>query len=247
MLKLSTITLASLLWLTGCTSTAERLSRIGEPPRLNPVVNPVERAGYTPVSLPLPEKKIQKRNTNSLWQTGSRSFFKDLRASEVGDILTVEIDIDDEAQLSNTSTRQRDNSESGGIDNLFGTEKILGQIFNDQFDAGNLIGLSSEVNNRGTGAIQRQEEIKMKVAAVVTQELPNGNLVVVGRQEVRVNYEVRELQIAGIVRPEDITSANIIPFEKIAEARISYGGRGHISDVQKPRYGQEFLDIILPF
>lgn len=233
--------------LVGCASLEERVSRIGQPPAMTPVRNPVETAGYTPVSLPLPPERTELRKPNSLWKPGARSFFKDLRASEVGDLVTVVIDIDDSAQLSNTSTRARDNSESSGIDNLLGTESILGTIFNGQFDAANLIGLNSALNNSGTGAIDRDESINLRVAGIITQKLPNGNLVMVGRQEVRVNYEVRELQVAGIIRPQDITTQNTIPFDKIAEARVSYGGRGHISDVQKPRYGQEVLDIILPF
>jgi flagellar L-ring protein FlgH len=81
----------------------------------------------------------------------------------------------------------------------------------------------------------------------VTQVLPNGNLVVQGRQELRVNFEVRELQITGVIRQQDISSTNTVSYTKLAEARISYGGRGQLTDVQQPRYGQQLLDIIAPF
>jgi flagellar L-ring protein FlgH len=77
--------------------------------------------------------------------------------------------------------------------------------------------------------------------------LPNGNLAIVGSQEMRVNYELRNLQIAGIIRREDITRENTIDYEKIAEARLVYGGRGQVYDLQQPRYGEQVLDVLLPF
>ena len=185
--------------------------------------------------------------TGSLWRQGSKSFFKDLRAHDVGDLLTVTVTIDDDAKLDNTSERSRQNSDSMAAPSVLGLESYLGKILPDAVDPTNLVETNSDLSNKSDGTIDRKEQINLKVAAVVTQKLPNGNLVILGRQEVRVNYEVRELQIAGIIRQEDITNKNTVSYDQIAEARISYGGRGHISDIQGARYGSEMLDILLPF
>ncbi|MGH6915034.1 MAG: flagellar basal body L-ring protein FlgH, partial [Geminicoccales bacterium] len=184
---------------------------------------------------------------NSLWRTGSRAFFKDQRASNVGDIVTIVVNIDDNATLRNTSARSRTNMENAAADAFLGYEQSLHQLLPEAVDPTNLVELNSRTNNEGAGEISRDEAIEVKVAAVVTQILPNGNLVVQGRQEVRVNYEIRELEVAGVIRPQDITSDNTISSDKIAEARIAYGGRGHISDVQQPRYGQQVYDVLFPF
>lgn len=227
---------------TAC-NTFQRLSEVGTPPPLTPISDPKAAPGYAPVNLPMPTPTVLERNPNSLWRSGARGFFKDQRAKQVGDILTVQISIDDRAQLENQSTRARDNSENLGVPNLFGLETALPSSLSPS----SLVNLSATTANRGTGAISRQETIELKVAAVVNQVLPNGNLVIQGRQEVRVNFEVRDLLLSGVIRPEDISSENTVSYEKIAEARISYGGRGHISDVQQPRYGQQVIDILSPF
>ncbi len=240
------IILMSFIALTSCANTLERLDNVGKGPELAPIENPTANAGYQPVSVPLPQAKASYNNPNSLWQSGSKSFFKDMRATEVGDLVTVLIDINDQAQLNNTSTRARADSEQSGITSLFGLEQSAGRLAGNP-DPSSLADISTNVDNKGEGKINRNEAIKMKVAALVTQRLPNGNMVIQGRQQVRVNFELRELQIAGIARPQDITSENTIPFEKVAEARISYGGKGHLSDVQQPRYGNQIMDIILPF
>lgn len=241
-LALSALTIA----LAGC-SSLDKLSQVGNAPPLSPIENPQTTPGYRPVSMPMPAAKPVVFQSNSLWRSGSRAFFKDQRASRIGDILTVNINIADKAEVENTSSRSRANSEDAGLDNLLGFEASLGKILPDAVNNATLVGATSNSASQGTGSVDRKEEIELVVAAVVVQILPNGNMVIEGRQEVRVNYEVRELLIAGVVRPEDITAINTIQHTQIAEARISYGGRGHITDVQQPRYGQQVYDILMPF
>lgn len=231
--------------LTGC-NFADRLANLGGTPPLSPINNPMAHPKYRPVSLPMPATHPYKVNSNSLWREGEKSFFKDQRAQRVGDILTVVVNLKESAKLKNETSRKRANTEKMGAGNFVGLETRLKKNHPD-VSIEKLVGLNSGMDSKGTGEIKRDEEIKVDVAAIVTQVLPNGNLVVIGRQEIRVNYEVREIQVAGVIRPEDITSQNTISSEKIAEARISYGGRGHISEVQQPRYGQQLLDVILPF
>lgn len=228
-------------------NTGQRLAEIGSEPRLATIENPKSAPDYKPVSLPLPEPELEVYSANSLWRSGSNSFFKDQRAKRVGDLLTVMIEIEDQATLSNTSSRARDNSEDAQLPALGGIESQIGKFLPQGYDPTDIIDFSATTNNRGTGSIDRSEEINLRVAALITQVLPNGNLVIHGKQQVRVNYEMRELQVAGVIRPQDITAANTIPYDKIAEARIAYGGRGHISDVQQPRYGQQVFDVLFPF
>ncbi len=226
---------------SGC-SSLDRLASIGEQPKLSSIDNPTTQAGYKPVSMPMPAPQAASYNPNSLWRNGSRAFFKDQRAHQIGDILTVTVNITDKANIANETQRSRANSEDSNIANFFGLKKTPGTNA-----AGNMLNTDSTASSDGKGSVNRQEALQTNVAAVVTQLLPNGNLVVEGRQEIRVNFEMRELVVAGIVRPEDIQSDNTIDSSKIAQARIAYGGRGQITDVQQPRYGQQVFDILLPF
>src|SRR5690606_8678170 len=184
---------------------------------------------------------------NSLWRSGSRAFFRDQRAARVGDILTVLIDITDSAKVDNTTKRSRANAENAGLNNLAGYESYLKKVFPGAVDNTSLADMESTSSSAGAGSVDRKEQVELTIAAVVTDVLPNGNMVIAGRQQVRVNYEVRDLLVTGIVRPEDISSINTIQHSQIAEARISYGGEGQISDVQQPRYGQQLFDIVMPF
>ncbi len=227
--------------LAGC-SAVDRVSNIGKAPDFAPIASPA-----TTISMPMPEPEQVVYQPNSLWRSGSRAFFRDQRAARVGDILTVLIGIADSAKVDNSTKRSRANAEDAELGNLSGYENYLGKVFPDGVDNDNLARLGSSSSSAGTGSVDRKESIDLTVAAVVTQVLPNGNLVIAGRQQVRVNYEVRDLEVTGIVRPEDISNTNTIAHTQIAEARIAYGGEGQISDVQQPRYGQQLFDIIMPF
>lgn len=231
--------LLPLLMLGACSTVEEavmgpQLSDMGYPAALVPLEQPIGR-------------QTGSASAGSLWQAGSRTFFRDQRARDVGDILTVEIQIDDRANLQNSTTRERSNETQSGIGAFFGLENALGQAFPAGFDPSNLVELEGGSSSSGSGVIQRSERVELTVAAVVTAVLPNGNLVIQGRQEVRTNREVRELLVSGIVRPEDISSANTINHTQIAEARISYGGRGDVSRVQGPPAGQSIVERFSPF
>jgi flagellar L-ring protein FlgH len=229
---------------SGC-SAIDRLSQIGEQPKLNAIENPTSQPGYKPVQMPMPKPETVSYNPNSLWRNGSRSFFKDQRAHQIGDLLTVTVNITDQANFANETQRSRQTTEDSGITNFLGAAALSASA--QKFLPGRLLTADSSSSSDGKGTIQRQETLQTNVAAVVTQVLPNGNLVVEGKQEIRVNFEIRELIVAGIVRPEDIQSDNTIDSSKIAQARISYGGRGQIMDVQQQRYGQQVMDVLLPF
>ncbi len=232
-----------LLNLCACASTAQRITSIGSPPSMSP-------AGVTQsatVSMPMPEQIHYEAQPNSLWQTGSRAFFKDQRATKIGDILTVTINITDSAALDNSTSRSRTAKEGAAANALLGYEASLNKILPEAIDPTALIDADSSSNSTGTGKVERREAITTTVAAVITQILPNGNLVIQGKQEVRLNFEMREVLVSGVVRPEDISNQNTIQHTQIAEARISYGGRGQITDVQQPRLGQQLYDILFPF
>ncbi len=246
-LRLAALTLAGLL-LTGCNALT-RLSELGEEPKLSEISNPTEKAGYRPVTMPMPDTETPRPMANSLWRPGARAFFKDQRAAKVGDILTVSVSIADSASLSNTSKQNRGgDGESMGITSLLGLENSINKVLPNTVDPTTMVsGVTSSRDHTGTGSIARTETIKISVAAVVVQVLPNGNLVIAGSQEVRVNYELRQLQVSGVIRREDISSTNTVASSAIAELRVAYGGRGTISDMQTPRYGSQLLDVILPF
>jgi len=239
-------TLSAILLLSAC-GAADRLANVGQAPEMTRIENPSETGQYTKVSMPMPAVEEPILQKNSLWAGNRQTFFKDQRATNIGDILTVMIDIDDEAELENETERSRSANEDVALNSALGLETQLGKVLPEGIIPADLVDANSTSRSSGSGTTEREEQVEMQMAATVTQILPNGNMVIQGRQEVRVNFEKRVLQLAGVIRPEDITTDNTISHEKIAEARISYGGKGQITDMQQPRYGQQVYEILFPF
>jgi flagellar L-ring protein FlgH len=231
------------LVLAGCGSLT-RLSEVGRAPTMTPTADPTKDPTWRPVSMPMPAREPTPNEANALWRSGSRAFFKDQRAAQVGDVVTILVSMTDAANLKNATTTTRNSAETQGAANFYGMEALLPKTISDP---SKLLSLNSANNNGGSGQIQRTEAVTLRLAGVVTQVLPNGNLVISARQEFRVNNELRELQVTGVIRPQDIASNNTVLHDRMAEARIAYGGRGELTEVQHTRWGQQLLDILLPF
>src|SRR4029078_10359287 len=200
--------LAVAAFASGC-SSIDRLSQIGEKPKLTEIENPTTQPGYKPVQMPMPKPEQASYNANSLWRNGSRAFFRDQRAARVGDIMTVTVNITDKANIANEIQRSRTNKEDSGVTNFIGAQTITQA---NKILPGRILTADSSASSDGKGSVNRQEALQTNVAAVVTQVLPNGNLVVEGKQEIRVNFEIRELIVAGAVRPEEIQSDNTLEY-----------------------------------
>ncbi len=224
-----------------------RMQAVGRAPEFNPVEGSYQH--HAMYSVPLPERTENLRRTDgaSLWSSGQRSLLGDRRASTRGDILTVVIEIDDRAEMSNSSGTNRSGSEQMAISALFGLPERANTRLPEGASLDPAVGTSSSGSFRGDGNTRRNEKLTLRLATTVVERLPNGVLRIEGTQEVRVNNELRELVLSGYVRPEDISRRNEITYDKIAGARIAYGGRGIITDVQRPRWGQQIADIVLPF
>lgn len=224
-----------------------RMDHIGKPPSFTPTMNSTEQLAMLDPGLPLTARYDTPLQRASLWSGGKQSLLGDRRAAQRGDIMTVVIEIDEEAEISNSTSRSRNSSEDLAIPDLFGIPQRINRNLPEGASLDPAVGLNSSSQSGGDGSVSRSEELTLRVAATVMQVLPNGVLEIQGSQEVRVNFELRELLVSGFVRPEDISRQNEITYDKIAAARISYGGRGQITDVQQPRIGQQVLDAILPF
>ncbi|MBE1285505.1 MAG: flagellar basal body L-ring protein FlgH [Rhodobacteraceae bacterium] len=228
-------------------SACGRMDHLGKPPSFTPQTENSEHVAMLWPGLPLHTQPQRTVDQSSLWSGGQQSLLGDQRAVKKGDILTVVIEIDEEAEISNDTERSRSSGENLGIPNLVG----LPQRVNKKLPAGatldEAVEITSNSSSSGAGSVKRSEKLTLRVAATVVDVLPNGVLSITGSQEVRVNFELRELLVSGFVRPQDISRQNEITYDKIASARVSYGGRGQITDVQQPRYGQQVLDVILPF
>jgi len=234
--------------LSGCTnSVVDRLEWVGKEPPLKKIENPVEASEKITWPSAAVAPTVSSKSSNSLWGNNSRDYFRDQRARKIGDILTVKVSIKDKAEIDNKTERKRSSSDSLGAPSVFGLEKLATGFLPGKANPSSLLSVNGSMDNSGEGTIEREEVIDTEIAAVVTQVMPNGNMLIYGSQEVRVNHEIRQLTIEGVIRAEDISPTNKIESQRIAEARISYGGKGLISDVQQPRLGNQIIDIISPW
>ena len=229
--------------LSGCA----RLDHIGKPPTFTSPAGTSEHNAMLSPGLPLRVDPETPTEAASLWSGARQSLLGDRRAIQQGDILTVVIEIDEEAEISNATDRSRAGSESLGIPDLFGLPQRVNRSLPTGASLDNAVSINSASSSSGDGSVKRNEKLTLRVAATIVDVLPNGVLSIAGSQELRVNFEMRELLVSGYVRPEDISRQNEITYDKIATARVSYGGRGQITDVQQPRIGQQILDVILPY
>jgi flagellar L-ring protein FlgH len=244
------------LTLPGC-NLARNFSTIGEPPQMTQIKDPRDLPGYEPVQMPMPEPAmVAQRSSNSLWQQGSRAFFKDQRACKVGDVLTIEVNVDRKQNMQMSPNIERQSSVSSTVTEVLGhalpiqkriARALPGKESGDTMRLDSWADAKSQPSHKATAKYDVQDKMQFNMAAVIIQILPNGNMVVQGREEVRLVNELREIEIKGIVRREDISSNNTVASQKIAQLRISYGGRGDLSDAQSAPWGQQYLNKLLPF
>ena len=232
-----------LIVLTAC----GRMDHLGKPPSLTPNTESPEHVAMLWPGLPLHAQSKRTVDQASLWSGGQHSLLGDQRAMKKGDILTVVIELDEKAEISNDTSRSRVGSENLAVPGLFGLPQRAEERLPEGASFEEAVSIDSASSSKGKGSVKRKEKLTLRVAATVIDVLPNGVLSISGSQELRVNFELRELLVSGYVRPEDISRRNEITYDKIASARVSYGGRGQITDVQQPRYGQQILDTLLPF
>lgn len=231
------------LGLAGC----GKLEQVGRAPDFSGLEGSNQH--YAMYSAALPEDAAPESATDasSLWTGGNEALFGDRRAAQRGDILTVVIEIDDSASISNSTGRSRSGKQTSGLPEFLGIPQRVDAMLPEGASLAEAYESSSSSTFKGQGSVSRNEKLTLRVAATVVEELPNGVLKIEGQQEVRVNFEMRELIVTGYVRPTDISRQNEVTYDKIAGARIAYGGRGQITDMQQPTYGQQVADIVMPF
>jgi flagellar L-ring protein precursor FlgH len=242
-LSVTAVFATSLLLLCACA----RIDHIGKAPSFTPSSDGDEQVAMMSPGLPMTLEQHIPANQSSLWSGNRQSLLGDRRAVKRGDIMTVVIEIDEKAEISNDTSRSRNGSESLSIPQLFGLPQRADEDLPAGASLSDAVSIDSSSQSGGQGSVKRKEKLTLRVAATVVNVLPNGVLSIMGSQELRVNFEMRELLVSGFVRPEDVSRQNEITYDKIASARVSYGGRGQITDVQQPRIGQQVLDAILPF
>lgn len=229
-----------------CLSACGGLNSIGRPPEFSPLEGNSERSAMYS-DLPPDTADRGPTQASSLWTSERSSLLGDHRANKRGDILTVVVQINDQATINDSTGRSRTASDKVGIPSLFGLSQVVDQALPNGATSASLVSTNSASTFAGTGNVARNEKVTLRLAATVTEQLPNGVLRIEGQQQVRINNEMRDLVVSGYVRPDDISRQNEITYDKIADAQISYGGRGQLTDVQQPSWGQQLTDKVLPY
>jgi flagellar L-ring protein precursor FlgH len=246
--KMYALSFGACLLLNGC--LAEKMSEIGDGPKISQIQNPTMAKGYAPVSMPMPAPTQPEHHINSLWQIGSKAFFKDQRAGRIGDIVTVSVLIDNKESTNFTPSMSKETKNDRSIVNFLGLEHQVKRILPHKFSS-NLpekwINATSKPSHTGNGKYNLEDKMKFTISATIIQIMPNGNLVIQGHTEFKLMNEVREVELRGIVRRSDIQSNNSISSDKIAELRIVYAGRGDITDVANKPWGVQAVEKIMPF
>lgn len=242
-MRIPALLFPALMLLAAC----EPLASVGRAPEFSPLSTQLEHHALYHVPPPARTETRRRVDDASLWSSGQRSLLGDRRAAQSGDILTVVIEINDRAEITNSSQRARTGSQSAAAPEFFGIPQTIDRVLPGDLSLAAGVSLNSGSSFQGSGSVSRNERLTLRVATTVIERLPNGVLRIEGSQEVRVNNELRELLVTGYIRPEDISRRNEIAYDRIAGARISYGGRGQISQMQQPRIGQQITDILSPF
>ncbi|HMO07308.1 MAG TPA: flagellar basal body L-ring protein FlgH [Paracoccaceae bacterium] len=237
----------AILVLVLATAGCARLGEVGKAPAFSPLEGTTQHHAIYSTPMPLVADPEGPTAASSLWTAGTGSLLGDRRAARRGDILTVVIAINDRAEFNSSTDRSRASSERMGIPSLFGIPQRIDRSLPEGATMAGAVQAGSASTYSGDGSVARTEKLTLRVAATVVEELANGVLRIEGQQEVRVNDELRELVVSGYVRPADISRQNEISYDRIAGARVSYGGRGLISQVQRPRWGQQVTDAVLPY
>lgn len=191
-------------------------------------------------------RPVSDYSSGSIWQASSGSLTEDMKARRRGDILTIVITETASASKEAKTDTSRGSTVNAGIPNFMGLEKV-GLLKNNIGDLSKLISANVDSSYKGSGSTSRAENLKATMTARVVEVLPNGNMMIEGRRNIKVNNEDQEIVLEGVVRPRDIGADNVVNSIYIADAKISYFGRGIISDRQSPGWLMNIVDKVWPF
>ncbi len=198
-------------------------------------------------SLPMTEEKILPPNEGGIYSVKSKNLYQDNRARRVGDILLVKIVETSSGKKSANTKTSRASSLTGGISSFFGFEQSLLTKGGEHTPSRTSMDADLSSGFEGKAETSRDSVVSATISAKVMEVTMDGNLIIQGYREVRVNNETQHIILSGIVRPTDISQDNSILSSSIADARIEYNGTGTLADRQQPGWLANAIDVIWPF